>query len=77
VAADKVIRPTRIKGLDVLPASFDLARLDRELVVTPSGHQRIERALRPVLGPTWATLVRTRRAESIWTQATNWARAPA
>jgi chromosome partitioning protein len=50
VPADKVIRPTRIKGLDVLPASFDLARLDRELVVTPSGHQRIERALRPVLG---------------------------
>lgn len=50
VPADKVIRATRIKGLDVLPASFDLARLDRELVVTPSGHARIERALRPVLG---------------------------
>jgi chromosome partitioning protein len=48
--ADKVIRPTRIKGLDVLPATFDLALLDKELVVSPNGVQRIERALRPVMG---------------------------
>jgi chromosome partitioning protein len=48
--ADKVIRPTRIRGLDVLPASFNLALLDKELVISPNGVQRIERALRPVLG---------------------------
>jgi chromosome partitioning protein len=50
VLVDKVIRPTRIKGLDVLPASFDLALLDKELVISPNGVQRIERALRPVIG---------------------------
>jgi chromosome partitioning protein len=49
VPAEKVIRDTRIEGLDVLPASFDLAYLDKELVVSPSGVQRIERALRPVV----------------------------
>lgn len=43
---DKVIHSTRIDRLDVLPASFDLAYLDKELVVSPSGVQRIERALR-------------------------------
>lgn len=46
---EKVIHRTRIEGLDVLPASFDLAHLDKELVVTANGTQRIERALRPVL----------------------------
>lgn len=48
VPTEKAICPTRIDGLDVLPASFDLAYLDKELVVTPSGVQRIEKALRPV-----------------------------
>jgi ATPases involved in chromosome partitioning len=43
---EEVIRQTRISGLDVLPASFDLAFLDKELVVSPSGVQRIARALR-------------------------------
>lgn len=43
-----VIRPSRIPGLDVLPASFDLSYLDKELVVSPSGVMRIGRALRPV-----------------------------
>lgn len=43
---EKVIRATRIPGLDVLPATFDLAYLDKELVVSPSGVQRIARALR-------------------------------
>jgi chromosome partitioning protein len=37
VPTEKAICPTRIDGLDVLPASFDLAYLDKELVVTPSG----------------------------------------
>jgi chromosome partitioning protein len=46
VPIEKVIRSTRIENLDVLPASFDLAYLDKELVVSPSGVQRIERALR-------------------------------
>ena len=50
VPVDKVIRPTRIKNLDVLPASFDLALLDKELVLSPNGVWRIERALRPVEG---------------------------
>jgi chromosome partitioning protein len=48
VPVEKVVRTTRIAGLDVLPASFDLAHLDKELVVSPSGVQRVERALRPV-----------------------------
>lgn len=46
VPVEKVIRATRINNLDVLPASFELAYLDKELVVSPSGVQRIERALR-------------------------------
>jgi chromosome partitioning protein len=45
---EKVIQQTRIGNLDVLPASFDLAFLDKELVVSPNGVQRIDRALRPV-----------------------------
>jgi chromosome partitioning protein len=45
-----VIRPTRVDGLRVLPAGFDLALLDKELVVSAAGEQRIERALRPVRG---------------------------
>jgi chromosome partitioning protein len=49
VPTEKVVRNTRISGLDVLPATFDLAYLDKELVVSPNGVQRIERALRPVI----------------------------
>jgi chromosome partitioning protein len=49
VDVERVIRPTRLYRLDVLPASFDLAYLDKELVVSPSGIQRIGRALRPVI----------------------------
>jgi chromosome partitioning protein len=45
----EAIQSTRIAGLDVLPASFDLAVLSNELVISPSGVNRIERALRPVL----------------------------
>jgi chromosome partitioning protein len=45
---EKVIQRTRIDRLDVLPASFDLAYLDKELVVSPSGVHRIDRALRPI-----------------------------
>jgi len=44
----EVIRKTRIPDLQVLPATFDLAYLDKELVVSPSGIQRIERAIRPI-----------------------------
>ena len=50
VPTEKAVRQTRIKGLDVLPATFDLALLDKELVVSPNGVQRIERALRPITG---------------------------
>ena len=49
VPVSVVIRLTRVEGLDLLPATFDLAYLDKELVVTPSGMRRIDRALRPVL----------------------------
>ncbi|WP_141566580.1 ParA family protein [Pseudonocardia sp. N23] len=48
VPVEKVIRETRVAGLDVLPASFDLAYLDKELVVSPAGVTRIGRALRDV-----------------------------
>jgi chromosome partitioning protein len=48
VPVEKAIRPSRIEGLDVLPASFDLAYLDKELVVSPAGVQRIDKALRTV-----------------------------
>jgi chromosome partitioning protein len=50
VPTEKVVRQTRVSGLDVLPATFDLAYLDKELVVSANGVQRIERALRPVIG---------------------------
>jgi chromosome partitioning protein len=50
VPTEKVVRKTRILNLDVLPATFDLAYLDKELVVSANGIQRIERALRPVIG---------------------------
>ena len=51
VPSEKVVRTTRIENLEyVLPASFDLALLDKELVVTANGVQRIERALRPLIG---------------------------
>lgn len=46
VPVEQVIQSTRISGLSVLPASFDLAYLDKELVVSPAGVQRIDRALR-------------------------------
>lgn len=49
VPTEKVVRKTRISDLDVLPATFDLAYLDKELVVSANGIQRIEKALRPVL----------------------------
>jgi len=45
---DKVVHPTRIPNLDVLPATFDLALLDKELVLSPNGVWRIDRALKPV-----------------------------
>ena len=48
VPVEKVVQATRIDRLDVLPATFDLAYLDKELVVSPSGVQRIEKALRDV-----------------------------
>jgi chromosome partitioning protein len=50
VPTEKVVRGTRISNLDVLPATFDLAYLDKELVVSANGVQRIEKALRPVMG---------------------------
>ncbi|MDN5920033.1 MAG: ParA family protein [Pseudonocardia sp.] len=48
IPTEKVIQSTRIEGLDVLPASFDLAVLDKELVVSAGGVFRIRKALAPV-----------------------------
>jgi chromosome partitioning protein len=50
VPTEKVIQKTRIPNLDVVAASFDLVYLDKELVVSPNGVQRIAKALRPVDG---------------------------
>jgi chromosome partitioning protein len=48
VPVDQVIQRSRIDNLDVLPASFELSILDKEMVVSANGHTRIDRALRPV-----------------------------
>lgn len=48
VPADKVVVPTRIDGLDLLPATLDVARLDIELVSLPAGETRLRRALAPI-----------------------------
>jgi chromosome partitioning protein len=47
---DKVIRPTRIEGLDLLPATLGLALLDIELVSLTRREDRIKRALAEVEG---------------------------
>lgn len=44
------IRPTRVPGLDLLPATLDLAALDLELVSMTLREYRIRRALEPVAG---------------------------
>ena len=49
VPTEKVVRNTRIDGLDVLPATFDLAYLDKELL-RRTGCSVSRRALRPVMG---------------------------
>ena len=49
VPLEEVIVGTRLNGLDLLPATIELSRLDKELVVTPNGPMRIEKALRSVL----------------------------
>jgi chromosome partitioning protein len=45
VPAEKVILPTRIAGLDLLPATLALARLDLELVAMSRREERVRRAL--------------------------------
>lgn len=42
------IRGTRIEGLDLVPASLDVARLDFELVSLPAGEARVRRVLMTV-----------------------------
>ena len=49
ISITDAIRPTRIDGLDLLPATLDLARLDTELVSMTSGEIRVARALEPVM----------------------------
>lgn len=43
---EEVIVQTRLDGLDLLPATIELSRLDKELVVSPNGPMRIGKALR-------------------------------
>jgi chromosome partitioning protein len=47
---EKAVRTTRIEGLDLLPASLDLALLDLELVTMTRREDRVSRALAPVAG---------------------------
>lgn len=42
----EVIQPSRIDGLDVLPSSLDVARLDIELVAEPGGERLVRQVLR-------------------------------
>jgi chromosome partitioning protein len=49
VAITDAIQRTRIEGLDLLPATLDLARLDTELVSITSGEIRVARALEPIV----------------------------
>jgi chromosome partitioning protein len=48
VPIDKVIRPTRIENLDLLPATLGLALLDVELVSLTRREDRVKRALAAV-----------------------------
>jgi chromosome partitioning protein len=48
VPVDKTIRPTRIEGLDLLPATLALAPLETELVSMTRREDRIQRALSAV-----------------------------
>jgi len=47
VPLEKVIRPTRIEDLDMLPATLALAPLELELVSMPRREDRVKRALAP------------------------------
>jgi chromosome partitioning protein len=47
IPVNKVIRPTRIKRLDMLPATLALAPLELELVSMPRREDRVKRALAP------------------------------
>ncbi len=48
VPVEKAIRPTRLDGLDLLPATLALAPLETELVAMTRREDRIARALSPV-----------------------------
>jgi chromosome partitioning protein len=45
----KVIRPTRVPGLDILPSTLAVARLDQELVTKHRREEQIRRHLKPVI----------------------------
>ena len=46
---DKVIRPTRVPGLELLPSTLAVARLDQELVTKHRREDQLRRHLAPVL----------------------------
>lgn len=48
IPIEKAVLHTRLEGLDLIPATLDLARLDTELVSMPSGEVRVGRALDPL-----------------------------
>jgi chromosome partitioning protein len=49
VPLDKVIRQTRVPGLDMLPSTLAVARLDQELVTKHRREEQLRRHLKPVL----------------------------
>jgi chromosome partitioning protein len=48
VPAEKVIVPTRIEGLDLLPATLSLAALDMQMVQMVRREEQVKRALSPL-----------------------------
>lgn len=48
IPVEKIISPTRIEGLDLLPATLGLAMLEVEMVGMTKREDRIARALRPI-----------------------------
>ncbi len=53
---DKVIRPTRIEGLYLLPSTLAVAQLDQELVAMHRREDKLRKALDPVL-PSYEAIV--------------------
>jgi chromosome partitioning protein len=51
VAAEEVIQPTSVPGMDLLPSNIDLSAAEVQLVTEVGREQALGRALRPLLPP--------------------------